>query len=524
MARIIYFLGRVLTRGASGNGGAIVVIMPSVGRLRGRRGEEGGETSRTMGKSDWATSQIQSGRAATWRHVFACLDSVFVRYTWPCLCSFVILDMSLDAYQLLLDAAALDAQLRADIAVAAVTLRARGCGVVPNVVTAQECDAWHDQFWDVMQGASKGRLTRPHSAADLRDFKATCNWAPNRHGIFEDGAWAHLPLTYEVRTHPRVVVAFARLYGTGQHMVISADRINYQMPAEWLPRAKLGVVPKDPADIGRVDEASWLHIDQAMTKSGLYCIQGLVTLTDVTQPGDASLELVPGTHLLHDGLAADLGVTDRAKLRTDWHMFSDEEKATLHDKYKQRERGLFAKFQSVKASKGSLLLWDSRCWHQGGRIRAHALRPRPIPTPRFVVYVCMQPAVHAELSDTEIMKRRAMFQEKKAMAHWPLKAKVFGPPRTYGQPRAAFDFQEFVGDDQAPVIQALFGLTRTRDSPLDALRARPAPPLLFFAPESGVNLAHPPPLPPPKVKAKRIRAAKRKAEDVIDAPAKRIHV
>lgn len=130
-----------------------------------------------------------------------------------------------------------------------------GYCVIPNVFSPSDCDSIHNTFWDSMTTASGGSLKvlrlisfpllhflissqRPNGPDDLRDFKFTEHWPQNKRGIFEDGGFAHLPLVYQVRTHPRVALVFAMLYGTSKRLVVAADRLNYQLPLEWLPRQR----------------------------------------------------------------------------------------------------------------------------------------------------------------------------------------------------------------------------------------------------------------------------------------------
>lgn len=97
---------------------------------------------------------------------------------------------------------------------------------------------------------------RPAAAADLAGFRATDNWFQNKHGILEAGELAHLPLAHAMRTHPRVAAVFAALYGVESGLVVAQDRLNYQLPSEWLPHARASLVPADPADIARRSEGT----------------------------------------------------------------------------------------------------------------------------------------------------------------------------------------------------------------------------------------------------------------------------
>jgi hypothetical protein len=392
-----------------------------------------------------------------------------------------------------LSEAKLDGELRKSLVQAARDLAQRGYAVIPGILTRDECVSAHDDFWKSMTIASGARIQRPYSAESLTDFKFTGNWPPNKHGIFEDGAWAHLPFVHEVRTHPRVVYSFASLYGAYAHeMVSSMDRINYQLPPEWLPRepprrggssatSGVSVGPRGwPFIADGRSESAWLHFDQALNKDGRHCIQGLVTLTHAKQAGDASLEVVPYSHHLHGPVLRDILSDSRHKLptekmRSDWYMFSDEEKERMARAIHLKQdpaKSLFDSFRSVQAEAGSLILWDSRLMHQGGRIRASASCPRPAEPgrPRFVIYACHQPIFEfggggaAALPDKELAKKMRAVKEFKATSHWPLKVKLFPAPRTYGKEPAAFDFSRLVErielneGEAAPLLAQRYGV------------------------------------------------------------------
>jgi len=324
---------------------------------------------------------------------------------------------------------------------------------------------------------------------------------------FEDGQWAHLPLVHEVRTHPGVAYVYSRLYGCRvEDLVVSPDRINYQLPSEWLLRGQKG----DPArGLSLLKDAAWLHvrapsprslthgapqIDQSLNKKGRHCIQGLVTLTDATQPGDASLEVVPSSHLLHDHLEDLMGRRlEKTKRRDDWLMFSQEDKEALNKHvhpvdgsyYEDGEVDFSSTFKSVVAPKGSLVLWDSRTMHQGGRIRACAEHPRADPSrPRFVIYSCMQPRY--TWSDQQRAVKQQAFDLKRAMKHWPLahlKGNIFGEPR-YSQKAGEFNLAPHLLARPQGLLARFYGL-----EPAPALTAENprVQPLLGFAPESSVR-------------------------------------
>lgn len=367
-----------------------------------------------------------------------------------------------------------------------------GYAVIPNVLTEGECLQGQDEFWHAMHTGSGGKLTRPTGREDLKDFKFTTDWPMNKHGIFEDGVFAHLPFVHHLRTHPRIALIYAMLYGTGERLVVAPDRINYQLPVEWLPRqralVKKGIETDEHgnAQWSVREEATWLHCDQALTRPGLWCIQGLVQLTPAEQVGDATLEVVPGSHLYHETLETEsmLGRTlAPEKRRENWIKLTDEDKA----------RPMFdtKKLISVRAPAGAFMIWDSRVLHQGGRIRTC----RPNPVPRLAVYVCMQPVLSPEgLPPKEVAKKRACFEKLRVTAHWPLKTRVFAPPRTYGKLNVpTFDLSHLVVQhpEANPILAHFYGLNQQIGFDLLAHtkgQEKQSPPLLNFAPLSGVNV------------------------------------
>lgn len=353
-------------------------------------------------------------------------------------------DLSLEEYQNRLNALGKDEKFIAQVKAAAEQLKDHGYAVIEGIVEADLCKRAHTEFWTATEQATSGRLTQPHSPEDLRDFKFSGNWFFNKHGIIEEAGVAHLPFVYSIRTHPRVAAVFSMLYGASKRLMVAPDRINYQLPPEWLaPSSASGFrqewITEGPDAIGRIPEANWLHVDQSFSKNGLRCIQGLVNLVTADGPGDGTLEVMPGSHLLHDQIEKTLGLDPkRAGRREDWYKFTDEDKLKLNGKLLD-----FSDFCKVPAGEGDLILWDSRIWHQGGRIRAHPIKLiRDIPRPRFVVYVCMQPVVEAGTWDVD--KKKRIFREHLTTSHWPLKSKIFGKPRTYGKEPPKFDFSKEV--------------------------------------------------------------------------------
>lgn len=404
-----------------------------------------------------------------------------------------------------------DTFFRTSIIKAAKNLKRKGYAVIPEIFSKELCDAVEAEIWRIFNVISGEKLSKPLSEEDLKHFKFTTDWFLNKHGIFEDGRFAHLPVVQFVRTHPYVVFVFACLYGCEDldKLISSLDRINVQLPPEFLPRGPKFVPPtptdKDTEDSGVLPKGfwDWLHRDQAGNFKGLRCIQGLVQFTDSRQPGNASLNLVPYSHLLSkEALEKIFGrkMTDN-ELKKHWIKASDEDKARLakvlrflgdpdSDDFKEA-RTLEELFVTVLAPPGSLLLWDSRILHQGGRILASRDHSRPNPVGRLAFYVCYQPFLGAQWPEKERVKKEKACREKRPTAHWPLKTTIFGQPRTYGREVPIFNFEQVLSDElPAPgsVLDRLYGLSCTRDTKV--LGTCPLIPeaRLSFHPDSGVRV------------------------------------
>lgn len=403
------------------------------------------------------------------------------------------------SYQAKITAARNDPAFLAKVRQAAADLETLGYAVVPDIVEPALLDWAHARFWEVMAAASNNNMVQPNGPADLRGFTFGEKWTMNKHGILEDSELAHLDFVHAVRLHPLVMLTFALLYGSEHSLVVATDRINYQLPREWLPR-RVGFNDAWIATGGepiqqKETDATWLHVDQAFTKPGRHCIQGLVVCVDADQPGDASTELVPGSHLRHAALEQELTLDLSADARKrDWYKFTESDKAKL------AAAGFFNDFKTVHARKGSLILWDSRIAHQGGQIRADAQKlPRPNPRPRFIVYVCAQPAF-TPLTPAQVVKKRSVFQKLKCTSHWPLQTTIFPPPRTWGKTVPVFKWtphcvKPLDSPGTFPVMEELYGIASAFGKL--SFCERNTAPLLPFAPESGMK----------KVEIKRPRSA-----------------
>eukprot|EP00697_Spironema_sp_BW2_P012851 gnl/Spiro4/29516_TR14452_c0_g4_i1.p1 gnl/Spiro4/29516_TR14452_c0_g4~~gnl/Spiro4/29516_TR14452_c0_g4_i1.p1 ORF type:complete len:356 (-),score=52.27 gnl/Spiro4/29516_TR14452_c0_g4_i1:43-1080(-) len=269
-----------------------------------------------------------------------------------------------------------------------------GWQVVENVLDAPTCDALRGGIENMFRSLGTGL-----SFEDASTWRSS-NLPFSLHRIYQHGIAHYQPL-WDVRQNPAVHDVFARLWQTPD-LLVSFDGMCVMEPPEWSGK--------------KMHIDSWFHFDQGPRKLGRHCIQGLVTLEDMSS-ADGTLMVIDSSHNLHLDFFRNFGME---LVAGDWHKFTKEQSDWL-----LAQPGLCVR--RISAPKGSLVLWDSRT--------AHCNQPpqigRPHPRWRFVVYVCMMPRKYATPKD--LAKKLSALNELRVTSHWPCKVKLFGKaPRAYG--------------------------------------------------------------------------------------------
>lgn len=106
----------------------------------------------------------------------------------------------------------------------------------------------------------------------------------------------------------------------------------------------------------RVRTEPWPHIDQAPTRKGLVCAQGIINFAE-NGPHDGGLIVVQGSHrLIDEFFTRNPGAIGRKTWGPkDWFGFHEEEVAWFE------RQGCHV--QKVCAEPGDLIIWDSRTVH-----------------------------------------------------------------------------------------------------------------------------------------------------------------
>lgn len=221
------------------------------------------------------------------------------------------------------------------------------------------------------------------------------------HGIYKHHQVGHQRYAWKIRTNKNVQSYFEHLWKS-KSLAVSYDGSCF--------------IPKTL----KKRDTIWTHTDQAPNKKGLHCIQGFVALTSNKE---RTLVVYEGSHKSHEQYFEDRGI----KSSKDWHKIDPEYLREIHD----TKRVL-----TVPA--GSLVLWDSRTFHQNQY-------GAPESEERIVQYVCYLPKDNEKYTDKVEKKRQKYFDTKRTTSHWPYPVTVNGlQPRTFGDESKKIDYTKLI--------------------------------------------------------------------------------
>jgi ectoine hydroxylase-related dioxygenase (phytanoyl-CoA dioxygenase family) len=271
-------------------------------------------------------------------------------------------------------------------------LQQKGYAIIENVLDPTEVETALQMFHDWR--TSIPNLDELHKTIDP-------------HGIYKHHEAGHQRHAWYIRTRPKVQQYFTDLWkhycsDDADELITSYDGSCYI-----------------ESDCSKKDNY-WTHTDQGSPSGGeedeLKCFQGFVALTSNSE---RTLVVYEGSHRVH----ADY-FKIKGKVSTNWNIIDPEFIKTIVDK---------KRVLSVKA--GSLVLWDSRTFHQNQY-------GKPKSEQRIVQYVCMLPRSHPDNKLHVQKKRRKYFDERRTTSHWPCPIRVNGKqPQTYGDKSKIIDYE-----------------------------------------------------------------------------------
>lgn len=274
-----------------------------------------------------------------------------------------------------------------------------GVAVIPNILNENEINQARLGMWQTLNKVTEN-LDKPILQNDYMSWKTLWELYPKHSMLLQNWSVGHSQFIWDIRQNQKVVDVFKNIWDE-EEVLTSFDGFSVHLPPELTKR-------------GWYKGNDWFHTDQSSQKIGLKCIQGMVTLYDVNK-GDATLRIMKGSHDYHQDFFETFNISEK----NDWYKIKEDE-LCYFDQFEK---------QSILAKAGSLILWDSRTFHQGIEPR----KKRQDANYRCVVYVCMTPKSWSDSKN--ILKKQKAFNEMRMTSHWPHKIKLFPKnPRTYGNP------------------------------------------------------------------------------------------
>jgi len=277
-------------------------------------------------------------------------------------------------------------------------LKEKGYVVIPGVLSDEEVDYAKGEFYKWF-----------HSIDNLEKIHKQIN----PHNIFKYHQVGHQRFAWFIRTRPMVKEVFAKIWKT-DNLVVSFDGACYMKEGGT-----------------NISTNCWTHTDQAPKTPGFICVQGFVSLTDNKK---ASLQLYEGSHLLHQQYFKDQGIEKGHKdWGKNWQIINQDYLKTIKNKKK-----------ILEVPKGSIVLWDSRTFHQNICLDNNE--------ERLVQYVSMLPKEHKLNTKNMHEKRVKYFKELRTTSHWCYPIRVNSlQPRTYGNDSVLINYDDL----QPPNIEDL---------------------------------------------------------------------
>ncbi|NDH09833.1 MAG: hypothetical protein EBY16_09560 [Gammaproteobacteria bacterium] len=266
---------------------------------------------------------------------------------------------------------------------AKIDLAIHGYAIIENVISSEQVATAKQYFSEWL--TANPELKAKHKRIDP-------------HGIFKYGEAGHQRHAWYLKTLAEVQQPFRVLWGT-RELTTGFDG------SCWIS-----------SDYSGKDKI-WTHTDQAPDTKGLACVQGFMTLTSNEE---RTLVVYAGSHLLHECYMKEKKLTGKKN----WQLIEHEYLARIASTKRV-----------LKVSAGSLVLWDSRTFHQNQYGKAGE--------ERIVQYVCFLPKAHKSNSKSEQAKRVKYYEERRTTSHWPYPLSVNGlQPRTYGDNTLLIDYAQ----------------------------------------------------------------------------------
>lgn len=271
-----------------------------------------------------------------------------------------------------------------------------GYAIITDVLTPEEVTQYKQKFYNWQNAIPDYKWMQPRVSP---------------HGIHKHWGAGQTELAWLIRTHPNVKGIFRKLWdlpGDGE-LAVSFDGSCY--------------IPKDH----KCKDNVWTHTDQAPNQKGIHCYQGFVSITDNKE---RTLVVYEGTHLEHEEYFEKRNVSGSKKWNLIDHAYLD---------------GIKDKKKVLNVPAGSLVLWESRTFHQNQY-------GAPGSEERIVQYVSYLPKNNPGYTPAQQKKREKYFDDGRTTSHWAYPVTVNGlQPQMYGDERKKIDYDKIPRADLSTI-------------------------------------------------------------------------
>lgn len=293
-------------------------------------------------------------------------------------------------------------------------LEEEGYCVIPHVLTTAEAKALYERVWHefIEKAWPNCRMN------DRSNWKETFP-LHNRYGVFA-GPAGQTQVMWDLRQDPRIVDVFKKVWNT-KDLIVSMDGLSFMCPPEirdgyfepW-PHVDQAIMRRQDA-IQHNNNPPIGFVSESLLKTKPFTIQGQFLFEDSFE-GDGGFYCIPKSHLrfqefapeLENILVMDTTGIERRQARNKF--FDDFFGSRLDASGKPYRK------KHIKASRGSLILWDSRTVHWNQHPRKD--RPKIVnPRVRMVGYLCYVPK--ARLNDVGRALRKEAFEKSASTGHNP---------------------------------------------------------------------------------------------------------
>jgi ectoine hydroxylase-related dioxygenase (phytanoyl-CoA dioxygenase family) len=163
-----------------------------------------------------------------------------------------------------------------------------------------------------------------------------------------------------------------------------------------------------------INWAPWPHVDQAPSRSGLACAQGVILLSDAG-PKDGGLIVMRGSSKLFEKYFREHPPAEKpadAPGQFDWYGYKQEELDWFQD------HG--CELIKIDAQAGDLIVWDSRTIHYASLPENDKIRT--------VIYAAYTPRALASPEDLKL--KQEVFKRWEGTTHWP-HCNIFAQGKAY---------------------------------------------------------------------------------------------